>query len=324
MHDKPFNDADKEDFSLNNFDLADDKPESSNAEMSEDFNSMIGGEDPFDQKDKLEPSIPEAFNPVEDSFTADEMNSFDDPNFPYPSVEEPAVSADHFDEGAEASEEGSDNNSSLMVYIAVAVLVAAVVAWFSMGSSDDADVSERPVSHAVLDNDVQMQRAERKSAMLEERVNSLQQQLLLKDEKIAELTHVISEQAIKQKRLMAQKAALAVKKQVAVVQKQIPAVQPVVVKRIQQAPAVKPVVKKSAVGWVIVIASLNSRGAADRAIANLKAKGIAAEVNPIMVKGNPWYRIRVSGFTSRQEANAQKAYMASQHGIKDTWIHKPK
>ena len=252
------------------------------------------------------------------------MNSFDDPNSPYPGVEEPTVTADHFDEGAEAVEEGAEKSSSLMIYIAVAVLVAAVVAWLSMGSSDDADVSERPVSHAVLDNDVQMQRAEKRSAMLEERVSSLQEQLLLKDEKIAELTHVISEQAIQQKKLMAQKASAVAKKQVAAVQKEVPAVQPVVVKQIQRAPAVKPVVKKKVVGWVIVIASLNSRAAADKAITNLNAKGIAAEVNPIMVKGNPWYRIRVSGFTSREEANAQKAYMASQHGIKDTWIHKPK
>ncbi len=75
--------------------------------------------------------------------------------------------------------------------------------------------------------------------------------------------------------------------------------------------------------WVVNIASLYSQDAANKELTRLRKIGLDAEVAESVVKGKPIYRIRVAGFTSRAEAQLQKEQLASKHGIKDAWVHKP-
>ncbi len=328
MHDKSNNGKDDEEFSLNKFDLNDDEQKPKTGE-TDDFNALIGGDELFDsapapesEHDKHAPSIADAVEPTQESVAANKMGAFDAADYS-PVADEPLVAADmdrlddvFADEAEEPPVQEESGSRVMSIFVVVAIVIVALVAWLNMGDDEDA-VSERHMSQPVLDEEIQMQRSEKKLLEMQESLTSLQQRLAAKDEQIAELTHLVAEQSRKRQKLEAQKAASVIKKVRPVVKKQL---QKSVFEPIQ---SVQPIVNKQTTGWVIVIASVATRAAADKALKGLKANGINAEVKPTTVKGRPWYRIRVSGFNSRQEANAKKANLQKQHGIKDTWIHKP-
>ncbi|PJA31271.1 MAG: hypothetical protein CO187_10285 [Zetaproteobacteria bacterium CG_4_9_14_3_um_filter_53_7] len=75
--------------------------------------------------------------------------------------------------------------------------------------------------------------------------------------------------------------------------------------------------------WVINLVSVYSEAAADNEIARLHKMGIDAEIAVSTVNDRQLYRIRLSGFASRDEALQKKEQLASQYGIKDAWVHKP-
>jgi len=315
MQDKSNNN--EEEFSLNHFDLADKKENSDHTE-ADDFNALIGGEDIF-ESDKHAPIVPDALESTDNSSVTDEIDSFTDSGsgFDAAGIEQPLIAADmdHLDDvyalDDEQSAQEESGNRLVPIFAVLAVIIVALVAWMNMGDDDEA-VDDQQFSRPVLGEDVQMQRTERKLLEMQERLASMQERLSTKDKQIAELTHLVAEQAIQQKKIAVKKSASAVKKQV---KQPVASFQPIT--------STRKVVKKKPTGWVIVIASVATRAAANKALKGLKANGVHAEVKPTMVKGKPWFRIRVSGFSSRQEANVKKAYLEKQHGIKGTWIHKP-
>jgi len=75
--------------------------------------------------------------------------------------------------------------------------------------------------------------------------------------------------------------------------------------------------------WVINLVSVYSESAAGNEMARLHKMGIDAEVAVSTVKDRQLYRIRLSGFASRDEALQKKEQLARQYGIKDAWVHKP-
>jgi len=328
MQDKSNNGVDDEEFSLNKFDINDEGQKPKTAE-SDDFNALIGGNELFDapfEDDKYAPSIPDAVvsdqeASEQETLAADEMGAFTADDYPSPVAEEPLIAADMdrlddvFSENEQPVQEESGSHV-MSIFVVVAIVIVALVAWLNMGD-DEETVSERHLSQPVLDEKTQMQRYEKKLLEMQQNLTSLQERLAAKDEQIAELTHLVAEQSRKRQKVATQKAAPVIQK-----------VRPVVKKAVQKSAfepiqSVQPVAKNRSTGWVIVIASVATRAAAEKALKGLKANGINAEVKPTTVKGRPWYRIRISGFASRQEANAKKASLQKQHGIKDTWIHKP-
>ncbi|MDX8395054.1 MAG: SPOR domain-containing protein [Mariprofundaceae bacterium] len=333
MQDKSNNGSDDEEFSLNKFDLKDDEQKQESGE-TDGFNALIGGNELLDSgydNDKQAPSVPEVFESEEETIAADEVVAFAAADYPSPVAEKPLIAADMdrlddvFTEEAEQQPVQEQSGSRVMtMFVVVAVVIVALVAWLNIGGDDDDAVSERHLSQPVLGEDVQMQRSEKKLLEMQESLTSLQQRLTAKDEQIAELTHLVAEQSRKRQKLEAKKVAPVFKKVAPVIHKVRPVVKKTVVKSaFEPIQSAHPTVKKQTSGWVIVIASVATRAAADNALKGLKANGINAEVKPTTVKGRPWYRIRISGLKSRQEANTKKAYLLKQHGIKDTWIHKP-
>ena len=330
MQDKSNKGVDDEDFSLNKFDLNDEGQKPKTAE-SDDFNALIGGNELFDapfEDDKQAPAVPDMSASEQEMVAVDDMEGFSAHETPSPVAEEPLIAADmdrlddvfSEDEQLEQEESGS---RVMSIFIVVAILIVALVTWMNMGD-DEEILSERHLSQPVLDEEIQMQRSEKKLLEMQESLTSLQERLAAKDEQIAELTHLVAEQSRKQQKLAAKKSAPVVNKVVPVIKKIRPVAEKAVDRSIfEPIQSAQPVVNNKQPGWVIVIASVATRAAADKALKGLKANGINAEVNPTTVKGRPWYRIRISGFSSRQKANAKKAELAKQHGIKDTWIHKP-
>ncbi len=327
MQDKSNNND--EEFSLNKFDVNDDGPKSKVTE-GDDFNALIGGNELFDapfEDDKQVPSISDTLVSHQDiseqeALAADEMGAFTGDEYPSPVVDEPLIAADMdrlddmFPDETEQPVQEESGSRVISIFVVVAIVIVALVAWLNMGGDEEA-LSQRHLSQPVLDEEIQMLRSEKKLLEMQQSLSALQERLAAKDKQIAELTHLVAEQSRKHQRLAAKKAAPVIKKVRPIVQK------PVDKSVFEPIQSVQPMVKNKQVGWVIVIASVATRAAADKALKGLKANGINAEVKPTTVKGKPWYRIRISGFASRQAANAKKASLQKQHGIKDTWIHKP-
>ena len=80
--------------------------------------------------------------------------------------------------------------------------------------------------------------------------------------------------------------------------------------------------KPKAEGYVINLTSVSSAESANQEIARLKQLGVSAEAVRTEARGKTWYRIRVPGFSTLQDAEAQSAVLGEKLGIKDIWVGK--
>jgi len=199
---------------------------------------------------------------------------------------------------------------SITVFAILAMLVAAIAVWLNPGAHGDSDESTALPSRPVLTADVQVQRLETRLASLEQRSRQqnemLHQQVAQLQQQLASLTGQLSKQTAKQTRPQ-QSIRPAVR------QKNRPARRP-------STAAATPMQKT---GWVVNLASVESRHAASKALSRYKARAIPAEIHATVIKGKTWYRLRIGGFASRQQAIAQKRHLAQKYGIKDAWVQKP-
>jgi len=74
--------------------------------------------------------------------------------------------------------------------------------------------------------------------------------------------------------------------------------------------------------WVVNLVSLSNAMAANNELKRLKQMGIQAESAKAEIQGKTWYRIRVPGFASAEEANRQRKKLANRLDIHGTWIGK--
>jgi len=86
--------------------------------------------------------------------------------------------------------------------------------------------------------------------------------------------------------------------------------------------AIKPAMDSMHGAWVVNLTSLSHATAANSEVTRLKALGIPAESVKIETQGKIWYRIRVSGFISAEEADRQRKILSNRLGIHDVWISK--
>lgn len=86
--------------------------------------------------------------------------------------------------------------------------------------------------------------------------------------------------------------------------------------------AIKPAVDSGHGPWVVNLTSLSHAAAANNEVTRLKGLGIRAESIKVMTQGKIWYRIRVPGFASAEEADRQRRILGNRLGIRDTWIGK--
>ncbi len=324
MSDKPtdqINENDEPEFSLNNVDLSDDKTAIDDNEPADVLYAPDKEHEAFDaafEDDKQAPSVPDLFESTAQDLTADTINKQDDVYIAAPSAapNNMTASPDLTEADGSASPEPSSNNT-MFIFAGIAVVLVVLVAWFNLKASNEpSHHGDMNVNMDVVDTQLpsggDQQAVEKQITMLQERIASLQTRLISKDREIAELTHQVSELSRSQTQARHAKKVPAIKKQ------------SIKNKTATTHAVVTPIRQQTAGSWAIIIASVNSRSAAEKALARLKGKGIAADIHPTTVKGKDWFRVRVSGFASRAEAEIQKTYLAQQHGIKGVWIHKAK
>lgn len=76
-------------------------------------------------------------------------------------------------------------------------------------------------------------------------------------------------------------------------------------------------------GWAVNLLSVDDKQVATKEKNRFNSLGIPAEIASFYINSVLKYRVRVSGFASKDEAATYKAKLASEHGIKDAWVYKP-
>ncbi|WP_419607734.1 SPOR domain-containing protein [Thiolapillus sp.] len=66
-------------------------------------------------------------------------------------------------------------------------------------------------------------------------------------------------------------------------------------------------------GWAVNLISFKQEWYAQRKSAELKKKGIPVEVLPVKIKGENWYRLRVAGFKTKNEASSYAVRVKKSH-----------
>lgn len=88
--------------------------------------------------------------------------------------------------------------------------------------------------------------------------------------------------------------------------------------------AVKPAPSSpSAVGWAVNLLSMDDKAAAEKETERLKGLGIPAEISPFYIDKVLKYRVRISGFPDKKSAESYRERLASEFGIKESWVYKP-
>ncbi|MDQ6999847.1 MAG: SPOR domain-containing protein [Mariprofundus sp.] len=194
----------------------------------------------------------------------------------------------------------------ITIFAIAAMLIAAIAVWFNPGGENNHDDAiPQQKAQTILNPDIQMQRMER-------RISSLEQQISQGNVGLKERIDHLEKQLSSLSSLVAKQTE--VRRSEKHVAKSNPS---------RPKASITPVSIKPHTGWVVNLMSLDSLQAAKKALADFKAKGIAAEIGRYSAKGKTRYRIRVGGFASKQEAETQKKYLASKYHIKAAWVNKP-
>ena len=87
----------------------------------------------------------------------------------------------------------------------------------------------------------------------------------------------------------------------------------------------KPVVKKtkasaSAEGWAVNLVSFKKEWYANRKAAEFEKKGVPVEVEQVQIKGENWYRLRVSGFKTKDEASTYATRVKKALNLSSVWV----
>jgi len=206
----------------------------------------------------------------------------------------------------------SSGTKPITIFAVLAMLVAAIAVWLNPGdTNDNRDTGDTTVvaSPTVLGADVQIQRLEKRISSLEQRSSQQRDALNQRTEHLQQQISSLKDQLTKQ--AVTQRPAT---------HANTPAVRR---KPARSHVSTSSITSMPTTGWVVNLASVDSQYSAEKALKRYKKQGIPAEMYATVLKGKTWYRLRIGGFASKQEAIAQKKYLAVKHGIKDAWIQKP-
>ncbi len=246
-------------------------------------------------------SIPpeEEMRTADEKVTAEEPESFREPE---PAAEVDAIVPSPPAGQGEAVAE-KRGGSGLAIFLSLVAITGAAASYLLSQAKDGdsgrmlADVTQN--SAAIGNLRTENRRLSETVANLTEKVDTLEQQL-------ADLTRVIASRAAARKKAESH----------AVIRPSTP-VKPVArkIKKAASAAVTK--------GWVINLTSVSSAESARQELARLKQLGVDAESIRTEARGKTWYRIRVGGFDSLQEAETQSRVLADRLGIRDIWVGRP-
>jgi len=74
--------------------------------------------------------------------------------------------------------------------------------------------------------------------------------------------------------------------------------------------------------WVINISSYFDESLARDKLDEFSTLGVDAEIHPVTIKGKPMFRIRTTGYETRQEAETWVSLLQDRLGIQGAWVSK--
>lgn len=74
--------------------------------------------------------------------------------------------------------------------------------------------------------------------------------------------------------------------------------------------------------WVINLASLPDRTAADRFVAKVRSRDIPVQLQLVTVRGKKYWRVQTMGFATPEKARSNAANIKDKLALKDVWISK--
>ncbi len=264
---------------------------------------------------KKEPRIPQASEQVANGDTPESRNKHNpqtEDNEPEQAVITPQAPPKVEGSPSSPPAEQSSGTKPITIFAVLAMLVAAIAVWLNPGATNDnSNTGDATVvaSPQVLGEDIQIQRLEKRISSLEMQSSQQRDALNQRAEHLQQQISSLNDQLAKQ----------------AVTQRSAPRAKTPTVRRkpARLHASTSPVTAMPTTGWVLNLVSVDSQYSAEKALKRYKKQGIPAEIYPAVIKGKTWYRLRIGGFASKQEAIAQKKYLAVKHGIKDAWIQKP-
>lgn len=160
-------------------------------------------------------------------------------------------------------------------------------------------------------------------------VLTLQQRVQFMDNKLAiidrQLTDLINSQAIQQQQSSLvdadeQERIQSITQQYETLHQQLGKLQSKVDKLEKKAPKSDSKKAKKTSEWTVNLISFKLEWYAKKKAAEFKQKGIPVEVVKAIIKGETWYRIRVSGFKSKYEAGAYAGRVKKTLNLSSVWV----
>jgi len=198
--------------------------------------------------------------------------------------------------------------SGFAIFLSLLALAGAGASyWFSQGPAGEG--SQLEVELAQTADRVSLLEANNRE--LGTRINALTQKNEELEQQLGDLTRVVANRST-----AAQKKS--VNRKTPVIKPSTP-VKPIVKAKTE---AKTPTVAKPK-GWVINLTSVSSAESAQQEVARLQLLGVKAQSIRTEARGKIWYRIRVAGFATREEAQAQAELLGESLNIPDIWVGKP-
>jgi cell division septation protein DedD len=72
--------------------------------------------------------------------------------------------------------------------------------------------------------------------------------------------------------------------------------------------------------WIINLASLSSKADADRFVKKARSRNIETTQQQVTVKGKPYWRVQIAGFSTAVEARSYAVTAKEKLGLRDVWI----
>jgi len=74
--------------------------------------------------------------------------------------------------------------------------------------------------------------------------------------------------------------------------------------------------------WIINLESFHAQNDASAYVARLAQHDIHADMVAVNIRGTPWYRVRITGYASKQDAEKQRRILGKTLNLNSAWISK--
>ncbi len=230
------------------------------------------------------------------------------------------------------SQKALDQNLQKSVLLGKGALAAAILALIAIGAmaalffGSKSDVEQLQEKVIAMEDDVsvlignqhtdELQQVKKDFSQLSTKLNDLSTQFAALQAKMPQGTLAGSEQNDAIQQGLTKNST-----QIAAANKQLAALTTRIAKLEKRKKAVRKTRASAAkAGWAVNLISFKQEWYAQRKSAELKKKGIPVEVLPVQIKGENWYRLRVGGFKTKNEASSYATRIKKTLNLSSVWV----